>query len=166
MLFAAAEALITVFAVSIFSLLISVMFLGKGLRWLSESLERRRGPSVTGRIVSSRVVDRETRSAEGDERTWHLDVAYEYSVGGRQFVGTRIAPGEPWFKSWAYATWQARRYEPGALVRVYFDPSAPDRAIVDPSLSLWTPWIFLITGVVCGLIGASGLTGIGGLFGE
>jgi hypothetical protein len=166
MLVAAAEPPITIFAVSIGSLLVSILFLGKGLRWLNESLERGRGPSVLGRIISSQVVDRPTRSVDGPDKTWRLDVAYEYSVGGREFVGTRISPGAPWFNSWLYATWQARKYELGASVRVYFDPTAPDRAILDPRLTVWSPWIFLLIGIVCAVVGTSGLTGIGGIWGE
>jgi hypothetical protein len=156
MLLASAEPPITLFAVGVGALLFGAFFLRDGLRWLSESLERQRGPSVPGRIISSQLVDRD--SADPDQsRTWYLHVVYEYTVDGRLYCGTRITPGRTWFNSWWHAMWQARKYELGAEVRVYFDLAEPDRAILDPRLTVCSLWFSLLAGVSCLVAGVVAL---------
>ncbi len=158
MLLSGTEPPITVFAVSLGGLVVGALFLRDGLRWLKESFERRRGPSVLGRIISSQLVDRQSPHPDERRHRWRLHVIYEYSVRGRLFCGTRIAPGPPWFKGRWYATWQAQRYELGSQVRVYFDPAAPDRALLDPRLTVWSPWLSLLLGASCAIAGMLGLT--------
>ena len=154
---------ITVFAVSVGGLVIGVLLLRDGVRWLNESLERRDGPSVLGRIVESRVVGRMAPGPDGRaERTWHVQLAYEYQVRGQRFRGSRVAPGASWLGGgWWRATSLARRYQSGAEVRLYFDPSAPEEAVLEPRLATWSPWVVMLLGAGFAIGGAMGLAGVG-----
>ncbi|MFN2564945.1 MAG: DUF3592 domain-containing protein [Gemmatimonadaceae bacterium] len=158
MLLAATEPPLTRFGLGLGALAIGALLIRDALRSLGEAAERRHGPTAPGRIVSSRV-----QGPSGpDLDTWYLHVVYEYAVDGRPYSGTRIAPTQQSFGSWWSAMWHARKYEPGAEVRVYFDRAAPDRAILDPRLTLWTPWMFLLTGAGAVLWGTLELTGLAG----
>jgi hypothetical protein len=164
MLLSSAETPITVLGVGLGSLAIGGLLLKDGLKSLNESLERQRGPSARGWIISSRLVGRDTPAEDGTySRTWHLDVVYEYPVRGRLYSGTRITAEPLSFNSWLYAAWKARRYRSGAEVRVYFDSTAPDRAILDPRLTVWSTWFYLLAGSSCAVAGIMALARVAGL---
>ena len=161
LLLLAGQPAIARFGLGLGCIAIGVLLTRDALRSLGESVDRRRGPTAPGRIVSSRV-----QGPSGpDLDTWYLHVAYEYEVKGRRYSGTRIAPTHEAFTSWWSAMWRARKFEPGTHVRVYFDPAAPDRAILDPRLSTSRAWVLLVGGLgfaVTGLLELSGVSVLAG----
>jgi hypothetical protein len=164
MLLSSAETPITVLGIGLGSLAIAGLLLKDGLKSLNKSRERRRGPSAPGWIISSRLVGRDIPAEDGAySRTWRLDIVYEYPVRGRLYSGTRITAEPLSFNSWLYAVWKARKYRSGAAVRVYFDPSAPDRAVLDPRLTGWSTWFYLLAGASCAVAGIMALAQVAGL---
>jgi hypothetical protein len=59
---------------------------------------------------------------------------YEYEVGGRHYVGRRISYEVVGGTSSADPTAQelAEKYPPGATVKVYYNPSHPATAVLEP----------------------------------
>jgi hypothetical protein len=160
-LLAATEPALTRFGVGLGGVAIGVLLIREALGSLAQSVDRRRGPTAPGRIVSSRV-----QGPSGpDLDTWYLHVVYEYEVKGKRYSGTRIAPTHESFNSWWSAMWRARKFERGTDVRVYFDPAAPDRAILDPRLATSRAWILLLGGAglaIGGVLELAGVTEFGG----
>ena len=51
-------------------------------------------PATSGRVISSEVVEEESRDREGGTSTWYNPaVTYTYSAGGRELTGRRIRFG-------------------------------------------------------------------------
>ncbi len=89
--------------------------------WLRKSRAMSRWPTVTGKISSSWAV------LDGER------IKYDYQVGGRSYVGHRVS----WSaggSSTADPTAQelAEKYPPGKDVTVYYDPTHPGTAVLEP----------------------------------
>ncbi len=91
----------------------------------------RRWPQVIGRITASGLQPRRRRF--GMEAT-KLDnipaLAYEFSVAGRPYVGSRLNLNTEYAGVDVGAV--AARYPVGALVPVYYDPADPSDCLLDP----------------------------------
>lgn len=149
------QAVITIFGVGLGGVAVGGLLLRDGLKWLNEALEKRHAPSVPGRIVSSRLAPRDLPADDGSySRTWYLEVAYEYRVRGRPYRATQTMV----FTGYLAATRQARRRETGAEVRVLFDRTEPDNAVLDEGLSVWHPWLYILAGASCVVGGVVALT--------
>lgn len=155
MVLSSAQSVITVFGIGTGGVAVGGLLLRDGLRWLNDSIEARRGPSVIGRITSSRLTPRDVPASDGSySRTWNLEIMFEYEVKGRVLRGSRTTI----FTSYLSATWQARKYHTGATARVFFDRRDPESAILDPRISVWRPWLYILTGSSCVVGGVFALT--------
>ena len=74
-------------------------------------------PTVEGRIVLASAASQPSEVSPGD-----AGLSYRYEVDGRQYTGRR-----------ATFDGAAIRYEPGIAVMVYYNPSSPDKSVLDPS---------------------------------
>jgi hypothetical protein len=152
---ATAQSLITVFGIGTGSVAVGGLLLRDGLRWLNEALERRRAPSVVGRILSSRLTPRDVPADDGSySRTWNLEVVFEYQVKGRVLRSTRTTV----YTSYLSAVRQERKHAAGATVRVLLDRTDPESAMLDPGLSVWRPWLYILAGAGCVIGGVVALT--------
>ena len=150
-----AQSLITVFGIGIGSVAIGGLLLRDGVRSLNEVLEKARGPSVTGRVVSSRQTARDVPADDGSySRTWQVEVAYEYEVKRRKFFARQTRG----FTSYLAASRHLARHPTGADVRVFIDPREPDRGVLDPRLTVWRPWLYIFAGAGCVVVGIVALT--------
>jgi len=80
------------------------------------------------------------------EARWTADVRYDYSVGGRSFSGTTISfvfPQEEWGKK-CFPQRVVDRYPVGKTVRVYYHPSNPKLAVLEPGISYVNFWWLVI----------------------
>ena len=150
-----AQSLITAFGVGVGSVAIGGLLLRDGLRSLNEVFEKARGPSVSGRVVSSRQTSRDVPADDGSySRTWQVEVVYEYEVKKRSFRGTQTKV----FTRYLAASRHAARYEAGTAVRVFVDPREPDAGVLDPRLTVWRPWLYIVAGASCVVVGVTALT--------
>ncbi|MCK4829599.1 DUF3592 domain-containing protein [bacterium] len=86
-------------------------------------------PSVDGIVISSLVGER--IDLEGDV-VYTAVVTYQYSVNGLSYVSHRIAPGSETYGSSRSAKVKADQYPEGMIVKVYYDPDSPDKALLEP----------------------------------
>ena len=155
MILSTAQSLITVFGIGTGSVAVGGLLLRDGVRWLNAALENRRAPSVVGRIVSSRLTPRDVPADDGSySRTWNLEVVFEYDVKRRAFRRTHTTV----FTSYLSAIRQERRHAVGAAVRVLFDRTDPESATLDPGLTVWRPWLYIVSGATCVVGGVVALT--------
>jgi hypothetical protein len=153
-----AQSVIAVFGIGTGSVAVGGLLLRDGVRWLNESVESRQGPSVMGRIISSRLTPRAMPARDGSySPTWTLEVVFEYQVKRRTFRGTRTTV----FTSYLSAVWQARRYQAGDAARVFFDRADPESAMLDPRLTIWRAWLYIVAGAGCVVGGVLALTRLG-----
>jgi hypothetical protein len=102
--------------------------------------------NTPGTIVTSTV--REAAAPEG--ANYYASLTYNYEVGGRRYVGTKID-----FAKRKYA-WKNRaqedvdRYPANKVVTVYFDPNRPSDAVLVRDYPDNT--VFMISGIVILLI--------------
>jgi hypothetical protein len=119
---------------------IILLFLGgflllRGLPGVLGLLRSLRWRPVTGTIVGSGVQGYLGQPGAGHGRAsfQRAAVAYSYEVGGTSYTGSRAAFGTPLgFGAGlgGVAAAQARRYEPGATVRVWIDPHNPANSVL------------------------------------
>jgi len=70
------------------------------------------------------------------------EVVYLYTVGTQSFAGTRIDfHTEDHNYSKRYAAWRLRNYAKGKLVQVYYEPGAPQNAVLEPGIKRDQEWL-------------------------
>ena len=90
-------------------------------------------PTVTGRIVDSRVVaQNESNDGASFTREWRIDVNYTYTVNGQVYKNNRIRALLPRFSEEAEALAIQRQFPAGAEVPVYHDPAKPQSSVLIP----------------------------------
>lgn len=111
-------------------------------------------PVTEGRVTASNV---EESSGDSDSSTTYgAHIAYDYRVDGAPFSGSRVSLGDYSSSDPGHAQGIVARYPTGQMVRVRYDPEAPQRSVLEPGFSagLWLP---LGIGLVFTLVGG-GLT--------
>jgi hypothetical protein len=121
------------------------------------SREATQWPTVNGQVVESKVIEEPARNAMGNVNNTYLIVAkYQYSVGGKQYEGERVAFGSPAF-NYLTASNIKDQFAEGKEVPVYYNPSNPEECVLAPKTTVGMPsripGIFLlIIGVAIPLI--------------
>lgn len=111
--------------------------------WLrSRSRQCLHWPSVSGQVIESRVDDAHLEMTKPVLR-------YRYQVGGRSYVGFRVA-----FSGYGISRSAMDQliqpYPQGSTVKVYFDPRHPSSAVLDNTAkSDWLYWSLFGVGFLC-----------------
>jgi hypothetical protein len=134
-------------AIRLIALAIAVIWLALAAHALGQAATPRDWPTVTGRITESHVrevfvgmnIGRYENSPVFESRFF---VKYQYIVGGKTYVGTRVdANSEPGRR---YPLTGERRYPVGTVVPVRYRPNNPADAV----LELTVPWRWVF-GFIC-----------------
>jgi uncharacterized protein DUF3592 len=108
-----------------------------GLEWGSADASSD-WPSTRGAVTSSSLSSTKHVRA-GSSETWTVHVSYSYKVGGASHVGTAIHKGGfPSYDSKSEARAVLSRYGEGAAVTVFYDPSNPSDAVLEPGVGAAT----------------------------
>ena len=94
--------------------------------------------ATTGEVTEARVESR--RSSR--KYTHRLVIAYRYQVGGQAFEGnvwshTALESSDRWAQRVAHT------YRPGTPIAVYYSPSQPTEAVIEPGLTGTEPLVLL-----------------------
>ena len=91
-------------------------------------------PTAAGRVISSEVVEEESRDREGGTSTWYNPVvAYAYSAGGRELTGRRLRFGNYRSASRKKAQAALAPYPVGAAPAVRYNPADPAECVLETS---------------------------------
>jgi hypothetical protein len=112
--------------------------------WASRSWPTVRG-LVTGSTVSADDSD--------DITLYRASVTYEYTVDGRQYVGSQIRFFDEGYSDPQPARDKAVQYPVGASVDVYYSPEDPSSAVLEPGASQIGLWASPGLGGCCALAG-------------
>jgi Protein of unknown function (DUF3592) len=99
-------------------------------------------PRATG-IIAQCYLQR----AQGSKgSSWYIpEVVYLYTVGTQSFAGTRIDfHTQDHIYGRRYAAWRLRSYPRGKLVHVYYDPGAPQIAVLEPGIKHDQEWLLSV----------------------
>lgn len=125
-----------------------------------------RWPSMPGRVLSSKVVQRKSGGFGDDEKDAELrnfaEVTYEYEVQGRKFRGNRVSIGEDLGNYRVEET--IAKYPKGARVMVFYNPTKQSEAVLERDVpeGAFRFMFWLITGLVAvGLALIFGLDSLG-----
>lgn len=89
-------------------------------------------PTATGRVISSEVVEEESRDRDGASSTWYNPVVgYSYSAGGRELSGRRIRFGNYRFADRRKAEAALAAYPVGASPMVRYNPENPQECVLE-----------------------------------
>jgi len=80
------------------------------------------------------------------------DIHYRYEVNGRVYEGSRVSLHDHRDGNLGNVKAIVERYPVGSAIEVYFDPSEPSQAILEPGVA-WFNVLFLGMGVVFVLVG-------------
>lgn len=114
-------------------------------------------PSVSGTVTHSEVV---TRRSKGKVQ-YSSKVAYRYAVEGREFTCDNV-----WFgghsssNSSGSASQTVKKYPTGAEIAVFYEPSNPANAVLEPG-TRWQSYLVFAIGVI---FLAVGILMVGGAF--
>jgi hypothetical protein len=91
-------------------------------------------PTATGQVISSEIVEEESRDREGGTSTWYNPVAsYSYSAGGRELTGRRLRFGNYRCASRKKAEAVLAPYPAGATPTVRYNPQNPEECVLETS---------------------------------
>ncbi|HET9639171.1 MAG TPA: DUF3592 domain-containing protein [Allosphingosinicella sp.] len=89
-------------------------------------------PTASGRVVSSEVVEEESRDQEGGTSTWYNPVVtYAYAAGAGELTGRRLRFGNYRFASRSKAEAALAPYPAGATPTVRYNPANPEECVLE-----------------------------------
>jgi hypothetical protein len=130
---------------SLVAILIGVGLLAVALVQARQTIRVARWPTVTGRVVSAALEDGPPRGRPIPVASHRAVVSYAYEVAGKEWVAHRVFVGDEQFRPGDEARDRVRKYEPGSVVQVYYDPRDPSNAVLEP-YAVWSEtarWIVL-----------------------
>lgn len=152
------QQLVTVFGwvFGIFFTFIGLVFTLLGSFEMYQGWRTQDWPSVPGRIISSEIESRDSRSRSsgGRSRTdtdYSVKIRYAYEVAGQSLEGTRIQYGYQSHDGRASARKEQSRYLPAKEVQVYYDPDNPSRSVLVKGAG--TSWLAIGLGSLALVLG-------------
>lgn len=131
--------------ISISLLLVGLLLIYLGVLTIGQANESRSWPTVTGRITDIRTVSDLSVAGEMPDTEYHYAVTYTYEVDGQAYRNDRYSLGEGDNAGGrTYDTEAEAReagfaaYTPDDDITVYYDPTDPSSAVLDPGQGLGT----------------------------
>jgi hypothetical protein len=122
-----------------------------GAAWMAKkSGESFSWPQASGVILTSRVINVYT---SGSTQMYTVEVQYRYAIQDHVYTGSKIKDGDFSSSDWKEMQKIAAHYLPKQIVIVYYNPSNPENALLEPGYGSLT-WIPLLIGGVFTLVGA------------
>lgn len=114
------------------------LLLGIAALGVHQALELHRSkswPGVEGQLTESRIHEKQRHTGKPSERTtrcctYEVRVRYRYEVQGHTYEGDRLRVKADIFGRRELAEQQLARYPAGQPVTVYYNPDAPEQAVL------------------------------------
>jgi hypothetical protein len=117
--------------------LVFLCLLWFGTRSLWYGYASRKWPVADGVITQCRLVDRPSADSGENLAEFNVAIRYVYSVGGREFAGRRLRFGQRlfWHPSPNRFIAMERRFPPGTVVPIRYNPRKPRMSVIEPGPS-------------------------------
>jgi hypothetical protein len=136
------------------SVILSVIFLivGVGLSiwgWntLRNAQKSESWPTVNGEITGSYV----RTDNDDDGTTYHAEVAYQYVVNDTRYNADTVSFGQYGSSDRSHAGDVVARYAEGDRVTVFYNPEAPETAVLEPGVT-WSSYMLLAFGLCFSIV--------------
>jgi hypothetical protein len=129
-------------------IVLGVVTIGVGANLVFQSIRAKSWPTTVGTIRTAQIGQ---HSSSKGGSTYSADISYSYSVGDTRYLGTKVAFGMM-SASASYARGVLNRYPVGAEVQVYYSPTNPGTAVLEPGVH-GGAWICFGVGGVFALFG-------------
>ena len=129
----------------------------RGVRALVRGLGTHRWSTTPGVIAESRL--QEVERGKSLSRQYRAVLSYSYEVAGKRWVGHDLRVGGDGIFGRRQAERRISRYPLHMAVDVYYDPSSPCDAVLEPGVPMVVP-LGIVVGVSCVVVGALLLTGV------
>ncbi len=145
------------------SLTFTAVTLAMGIWQSSRSRSAKAWPTATGVMSKVEVkwtTNSRSRHVTEEQKSWYVDVEYEYTVRGVKYSSRKLGPAfmiKFASKAGAQEYLKKHGYQPGAEVKVYYNPKDPSDAVLQPGeSSAWFCYflavVFAVPAVIVGLI--------------
>ncbi len=137
---------------------VGVLFMYRAVSGRLKSKKAQQWPTVTGRVLSSEVVEDRLRSATGKATIAFIpDISYEYIVNGQSHTGNAVIFGQTVY-DYISASRICEKFAVDTEPKVYYNPDKPDESVLLPQategLRSLIPGIFFIfSGILIGVFG-------------
>ena len=106
-------------------------------------MESKSWPTADGKITSSTVVKKVERYTDSNKRRktrtiYEAQVRYDYALGGRSFIGSKITMADSGSGSESRAQKISKRYPVGSMCTVYYNPEKPAEALLKAGITFGT----------------------------
>lgn len=137
--------------IAIFLFVIGAFAVAAGVNMLGVTRKAQAWPTTPGRIVERGVGEATTTASSRAGRYYEPKVKYTYSVGGKEYSGTRID-----FNRAAYNKDSAEKRvaELPEQVTVSYDPQAPSESVLQPG-GAGLPTLVIVFGGLLAVAGAA-----------
>lgn len=79
-------------------------------------------PTISARVISSELRDVRIKQGKTHVKGYEADIKYEYSIGGRNFLSSRIHPAYEAGTNFEHHDWYVNKYPAGSTHFVYYNP--------------------------------------------
>lgn len=139
-------------------ILLGVVFMYRAVGGRLKAKKAQSWPIVSGRVVSSEVVEDRLRSATGKATIAYVpDISYEYTVNGTRYTSSTVIFG---VKTYDYITASriCEKFSVESEASVYYNPADAQDSVLLPQategLRSVIPGIFfIVTGMLIGVMG-------------
>lgn len=122
--------------------------------------QSRSWPSTSGTILQSAIDTFQSTDEDGStSTTYGVRLQYQFSVGGRQYEGSRRAFTNMRTSSYRRTQKILDAYPQGGAVTVFYDPDDPSSCVLEPGVNKGA-YVALVFTVAMLLVGAAGLLGL------
>lgn len=133
-------------------ILVSIGVLFYGTFDFSHAISSTKWPKAPGRILTSQIVQPRSR--------YHPSINYAYVVGNTTYTGNTYRWGDTFYWKRETAEAAVQTYAPGSTVFISFDPSRPERSVLETGFHSGCPFpdkVVLATPRHRGMVGENGL---------
>ncbi len=106
--------------------------------------EAKAWPTVEGQVTSSEL--HTCPLCDGPRYSVHI--AYQYVVDSRQFSGKKLTFGSASFDSQSEADALHKKFPRGSVAKVYYNPSDPAQAVLEPRFAMAMTDVLMIGGML------------------
>jgi len=93
----------------------------------SHAISSTKWPKAPGRILTSQIVQ--------PRRRYHPSISYAYVVGDTTYTGNTYRWADTFYWKRETAEAAVQTYAPGSTVFITFDPSRPERSVLEPGFT-------------------------------
>jgi Protein of unknown function (DUF3592) len=141
---------------TLFPSLLSLVFIATGaviisyaIRTAAKARQSPSWPSIEGEIAHSAVQQETNTTATGYSTTYKADISYRYKVNGTNYSSTKVSHVTLSTSATSRAQGIVQKYPDKSRVQVYYNPSDPSEAVLEPGNTDGIDVLYGLGGIFC-----------------